>query len=72
MEINEGLVGAGDAKGLNGHETNHIMRLIIKLRDPAIYNMILEFEDYEIDSMKKILRWSPENSVPCFDLFRVF
>ena len=72
LEINEKLKEEKNENIILESELKYLNGLIVKLRDPKIYNYVKEFATYEIDILKKLLTWPSEHCIPVFDLFRVF
>lgn len=61
---------AGHQQVLTDHEIKYVQSMVNKLRDPALYSYIREFSGFEIDAVKKLVKWPAEFSVPVMDLWR--
>jgi len=72
LEINEILTAANHPDHIKENELKYFNSLVVKLRDPKIFNYIKEFSSFEIEMLKRLERWPAEHCVPIFDLFRVF
>lgn len=72
LELNEELRESGSEEALSDHDLKHLKSLLVKLRDPKIYNYIKEFSSFEDGLIKKLLKWPPNKFIPILDLMRIF
>ena len=70
-ETNDKLFNAQDARALNSGEWTHIANLVVKIRDPALYSVIKDFKDQELNALRKIIGWDVSDSAVVMDLLRV-
>lgn len=55
---------------LKDNEVKYVQSMVSKLRDPALYTYVKEFSDFEIDVVKKLIKWPADMAVPVMDLWR--
>lgn len=72
QEFNTKLQTSADAsaQALTEYEIKYVQSVVSKLRDPALYTYVKEFSGFEIDVLKKLVRWPAEFAVPVMDLWR--
>lgn len=69
-EINTALLAESSPSALSENELQYVLSIASKLRDPALYTYIKEFSSFEIDNIKKLLKWPAEHCIPVVDLWR--
>lgn len=72
IELNLVLREEGDDAALTDHELKHFKTLLVKLRDPKIYNYIKEFSSFEKLVIEKVIKWPGKVFIPVMDLMRIF
>lgn len=72
LELNQQLRDSEAEEALSENDVKHLKTLLVKLRDPKIYNYIKEFSSFEEGVIRKILKWPGTHFIPVLDLMRIF